>query len=154
MPDRCGLAKGSCHPQLGAERNCRSDSGKTPNLLRLFPAPNDRRRFPDHVFLSADGRSLFCSAGDTQRLHFRNFGPAPRRVDRRLLGPGAVAQRRKVHLTRTRLVEQRIRLHAAAPLFPYLTTARQRGARLYSLPDYRSTLASQPIYTSPSRPRL
>jgi hypothetical protein len=43
------------------------------------------------------------------------------RVDRRLPGAGAGAQRRKVHLTRSRLVEQRIRLHNAAPLFRYLT---------------------------------
>jgi hypothetical protein len=27
---------------------------KTANLLRLFPAANDRRRIPDHVFMSAD----------------------------------------------------------------------------------------------------
>src|SRR4029453_12189916 len=65
----------------------------------------------------------------------------PPRVDRRLMGPGAVAQRRKVHLTRTQFVEQRIRLHAAAPLFRYLMGARQRSARLYSPQSSPASLA-------------
>src|SRR5260370_40029856 len=36
------------------------------------------------------------------------------------------------HLTRTLLVERRVRPHSLAPSFRYLTRARRRGARLYS----------------------
>ena len=54
------------------------------------------------------------------------------RVDRHLMSTGAVAQRRKVHLTALGWLSIRVGLHAAAQLFPYLMEARLRGAQLYS----------------------
>jgi hypothetical protein len=63
----------------------------------------------------------------------------PPRVDRRLMGPGAVTQRRKVHLTRTQFVEQRIEGNICGPHCAFVVRfgIKDGERRAYLTVDYR-----------------
>ena len=156
--------------------------GQPPSQAKRRDDPNSHARRPVNLEQNRCEVTLQClrervqpRAGE-QDQHEKNSPPVQAyrepvegwspRVDWRLLGPGAVVQRRKVHLTRTRLVEQRIRLHAAAPLFPYLTASKTaRCAALFPSaspaqsghsrlrPRQRDQCTSRNLFTTSAGPR-